>query len=471
MSPRPFRITCLGCRRKDIAAITQIVQEAGRAPQIDLVEAASITDAAFPKPIVHAVVLSPAVLRTVGPEQEQVIRTATGWGTFRLYLLGEPPPRGLRWDDFVQRTPAQDVTRLAHTILAFFDQADSMNRLGLVRGFRDFACKGLYRPLSLFWPASYLCLGALLVGAGLHAAGYSLLWEMPGHPVIAVVLSCGVAFFLAHYLTTALRNLALVVFVLRRMPRPSFFLPLFALGTLAGGALWAGCGLGYGGQIALWFAPALGLRALYLYCLRIRTELSSLSQIQRLLEANGPRASELLDIGRKPISSSAIPLRAHRAREVFISYMHRSDWSVRTAGECHAHLTAAGYPVFFDRSTIEAGTLWRMQLMRGLSECGLFIAVLDSEAEVTLWVLSESVYAATLRKKLGKPRILLALRDPARLARGPFGRIYQDLFTLPEAHHPGIHLLEVPPEGLSRERLQAALHRIRPLCIFGAERQ
>jgi hypothetical protein len=470
MSTRPFRITCLGCQREDLAAITQIVQEAGRAPLIDLAEIASITAAAFPKPIVHAVVLSPAVCLSVGPEQEQVIRTATGWGTFRLYLLGEPPPKGSRWDDFVQRTPAQDGNRLAHTILAFFDQADTMNRLGFVRGFRDFVCKGLYLPLGLLWPVSYLCLGALLVGAGLHAARHPSLWKMLGHPMIAAVLSFGVAFFLAHYLTTTLRNVALVVFVHRHMPRPGFFLPLFALGMLAGGALWAGHGLGCGGQIALLIAPALGLRALYLYCLCIRTELSSISQIQRLLEANGPLASELLDIGRKPISSSAIPLRAHRAREVFISYMHRSDWSVRTAGECQAHLTAAGYPVFFDRSTIEAGSLWRMQLMRGLSECGLFIAVLDSETEVTSWVLSESAYAATLRKNLGKPRILLVLRNPARLACGPFGHIYQDLFTLQEAHRPGIHLLEVPPEGLSRECLQAAIHRIRPLCILGGAR-
>lgn len=470
MNARPYRISFLGCSSEDIAAITQVVQESEHARLIDLVDVADISAVAFPKPIVHAVVLSSTLLGTVGSEQERVIRTATGWGTFRLYLLGELPPKGSRWDDFVQRTPAQDATGLVHTIIAFFEQADAMNRLGAVRGFRDFVCKGLYRPLGLLWPASYLCLGALLAGAVLRAAGRPSLWAILGHPTVTAVLSCGVAFFLAHFMATTFRNLSIAVFVTRRVPSSGFFLPLFALGAIAGSALWAGHELGCGRQIALWFAPALGLRALDLYCRRNRAELSSLSQIQRLLEAKGPQARELLDIGRKPISSSAIPLRANRARQVFISYMHRSDWSVRTAGECHAHLTAAGYPAFFDRSTIEAGSLWRMQLMRGLSECGLFVAVLDGEAEVTSWVLSESVYAATLRKNLCKPRILIAVRDPAHLARSPFGRIYHDLFTLPEAHHPGIHLLEVPPEGLTCGRLLTALRRIRPLCILGAKR-
>lgn len=469
MSARPFRITCLGCRREDIAAITQAVQEAGHGLEVDLVEAPGITAEAFPKPVVHAVVLSPASLGVGGSDEERFIRTATSWGTFRLYLLGEPPLEGSRWDDFVQRTPAQDATRLAHTILGFFHQADAMNRLGLVRGLRDLACLGLYLPLGLLWSFSYICVGSLLAGAGLQAAGHPSLWEMLGHPVIATVLSGGVAFFLAHFFTTALRNFALVVFVARRMPTAGFFLPLVAWGTFAAGALWAGHRLGYDGQIALGFGPALGLLALYHYCRRIRAELSSITQIQRLLEANAPQAGELLDIGRDPIPSWAIPLRAHRAQVVFISYMHRSDWSVRTAGECHAHLTAAGHPVFFDRSTIEPGSLWRMQLIRGLSECGLFVAVLDGEAVATAWVLSESVHAATLRKNVGKPRILLVIRDPSRLARGPFGRIYHDVFTLPEAHHPGIHLLEVTPEGFSSERLQAALHRIRPLCILGEE--
>ncbi len=466
MSMRPFRITFLGSWPEDIASIRQVMQEAGRASQIDLEEVADITAAAFPQPIVHAVVLSSALLGTMGSEQERVIRTTTGWGTFRLYVLGELPPIGSRWDDFVQRTPSQDATGLAHTIIAFFEQADAMNRLGVVRGFRDFVCKGLYRPLDLLWPASYLCLGALLAGAVLRAAGHPFLWTILGDPMVETVLSFGVAFFLAHFVATAFRNLSLVVFVVRRVPSQSFFLPLFALGTIAGVALWTGHELGCDKQIALCFAPALGIRALYLYCRRIRAELFSLSQIQRLLEANGPLAGELLDIGRKSISSGAIPLRAYRARQVFISYMHRSDWSVRTASECHAHLTAAGHPVFFDRSTIEAGSLWRVHLMRGLSECGLFIAVLDGEAEVTSWVLSESAYAATLRKNLCKPRILLAVRDSAHLARSPFGRIYHDLFTLPEAHHPGIHLLEVPPEGLTSEAILATIQHIRPLCIF-----
>jgi hypothetical protein len=471
MNARPFRITFLGCRREDLAAITQVVQEAGRASMIDLLEVTDITDEAFPKPIVHAVVLSSALLGTVGSEQERVIRTATGWGTFRLYVLGELPPIGSRCDDFVQRTPAQDATRLAHTIIAFFEQADAMNRLGLVRGLRDLVCLGLYLPLGLLWSFSYICVGVLLAGVGLQAAGHPWLWEALHHPVLATVLSGGIAFFLVHFFTTALRNCALVVFVARRVPTVGFFVPLIVWATFAGSAIWAGHRLGYGGQIALGLVPALGLLALHHYCRRIRAELASITQIQRLLETDGPQASELLDIGRDPLSSGAIPLRANRARQVFISYMHRSDWSVRTACECHAHLTAAGHPVFFDRSTIEPGSLWRRQLMRGLSECGLFVVVLDGEAEATSWVLSESVHAATLRKNVGKPRILLVVRNSARLVRGPFGRIYHDLFTRPEAHHPGIHLLEVPPEGLSGEHLLSALHRIRPLCILGGKRE
>ena len=69
-----------------------------------------------------------------------------------------------------------------------------------------------------------------------------------------------------------------------------------------------------------------------------------------------------------------------------------------------------------------------------LSECGCFIAVLDAVPAVTEWVLAESAYAAMLRKSIGKPRILLIVRNAEELVtlrRGPSGTLFMDLFDLP----------------------------------------
>lgn len=372
-------------------------------------------------------------------------------------------------DDFIQRTGTDSIPELTRNILAFFEQADAMNRVSVRRAFRDTLAKALYPLLGLLWPFAYVCVFTLIAHLILTLVGTPVAISTLHQQAVVAVLCAGAGFFLTHAFHVTFRNIAFAVCVVRRIPPCGFFLPPLGLVAASTAIIWS-CGLlGCAWQLPIWIASSAVLHALYLSCRRIRAELASISRIQSLLDANGPHSGELLDIGSVRVSTSAFPVFAHESRDVFISYMHRSVWSVLTASRIHEQLKEAGHPVFFDRTTIEPGGPWRTSLMRGLSECGLFIAVLDDdEAAATAWVLSESIYAATLRKTIGKPRILLVIRGPSgteRLARGRFGRVYRDLFTRPEAQRPGTRIVVAPPTGLPQGELLEAIASLRPISI------
>ena len=78
------------------------------------------------------------------------------------------------------------------------------------------------------------------------------------------------------------------------------------------------------------------------------------------------------------------------------------------------------------------------------------------------------VHAASLRKSIGKPRILVIVRDAAQfdmLRDGPFGTLFMDLFD-PRGVHDGGGILIAGDDELSEGRIMQALSRIRPMCLL-----
>jgi hypothetical protein len=149
--------------------------------------------------------------------------------------------------------------------------------------------------------------------------------------------------------------------------------------------------------------------------------------------------------------------------------MHGSKWSCETAALIHRWTAERGFDVFLDQSSIASGSLWRQLLLRATSECGWFIAVLDGEMDPTDWVLAESAYAVLLRKIIGKPRILMVVRNAAQLARlrrSAFGVLYADVFHLPPERCFGASILVLGQDELTDELIFRAMKGVRPMCLL-----
>jgi hypothetical protein len=110
-------------------------------------------------------------------------------------------------------------------------------------------------------------------------------------------------------------------------------------------------------------------------------------------------------------------------------------------------------------------------LLRSLSECGLFVAVIDGDALMTEWVLAESTYAALLRKSVGKPRIILIVQNVQRIVedkQNPINSIYLDVFKHSPAHFMGATILSVDCDRhLTEDHFLRAIEDVRPMSLLG----
>jgi hypothetical protein len=423
--------------------------------------------------VIHAIVFTRASLARATPSDVAAVRSATKPGTCRVYLSvssGEPPPAGVNpLDDFIQRTLTNSADAVAQQIIAFFREADDLNRRSTLFGMRDLTCLGAYRFLRVLWPLSYLFATLHVINAAAVLGGRG---PWPGvlasqHMVPAA--SFFGAFFIVYCIFVVVRNALFAVRIVKRL-NPGFALHAGALGLAAAATARSIAALdGLTSRIFVSAVLAVGAYLFYMYARRIRAECSSLSQLQAAM-ADARRRTEVLNtVGRQPFTSGAFPLLPFRSRSLFISYMHGSEWSSQTAALIHRWTATHGFHVLMDQSTIPSGSLWRQFLLRALSECGLFIAVLDGEAAATEWVLAESAYAALLRKSIGKPRILLVVRNETGLAglqKGPFGVLYTDLFQLRPEFCLGAAILIADHAELSDELILRAMEQVRPMCLL-----
>jgi len=290
------------------------------------------------------------------------------------------------------------------------------------------------------------------------------------YPSVVPVATFLGAFFIVHCIFVIARNGLYGMRIVKRLDLAFWLraggLALAAAATAGSIAVLDGSTLRIFASVVL----AAGSYLEYVYARRIRAECTSLSQIHADI-ADTRRCIETLNtIGRQPITSSVFPFFPYRSKALFISYMHDSKWSSETAAMIHRSTAEHGFVVFLDQSSIASGSLWRQSLLRAISECGWFIAVLEDEVAATDWIVAESAYAALLRKNVGKPRILIVVRNAegiTKLQHGPFGMVYRDIFQLPRGGFcVGAAILATGDAGFPVDLLLRALKEVRPMCLL-----
>lgn len=473
LSRASFRVTLVGSVPAEWDDLEAALGRAGGSLTFAVKRQPSATTASFPLEAIHAIVFTPTSRARMTATDVDAVRSATEPGTCRIYLLVPPDssaPRGASpLDEFIQRTPMHDPDAVAGQIIAFFREADDLNRRSTLLGLRDRTCLWAYQFLKFLWPCSYVFAALHIVNTAAVLAGRG---PWPGVLAKSYVVPAATffgAFFVIHCIFVLGRNALFGIRIVKRLD--------LGFAGSAGASVVAAAATSHSiaavdQSMARIFASAvlaLGAYVYYMYARRVRVECTSLSALQAAM-ANGRRRTEVLNaVGRQPLPSSAFSLLPCRSRSLFISYMHGSEWSRQTAALIRSWTTEHGFDVFLDRSSIPSGSRWREFLLRGVSESGWFIAVLDGDVAVTEWVLAESAYAALLRKSIGRPRILLVARDTdglATLQRGPFGVVYMDLFQLPPDRCVGAGALSAEGGELSERLIMRAMERVRPICLL-----
>jgi hypothetical protein len=468
-----FRVTLIGCTAAELRIVEDSLRRVKGPLSYETKSGPSITASSFPPGLIHAVAFTPASSTRLTAEDVENIRAATGIGTCRVYLVvfDSPVPESdiSLLDEFIQKTSDHTANAVAEEIVAFFREADALNRGSTFRGIRDAACLRAYASLTLLWNCSYV-FGVLHILNALMQLKRRELW--PGvhvHPNVSLVAAFFGAFFIVISVSAIFRN---ALFSIRVMKQLSLEFPLlgglFSLAAAATAYSIAGLGESTLRTLAS-SALAVAAYLIYMYSRRVRVECTSLSEVQAAMGEPQRRTEILARVGKSPLGSNAYPFFSFRSKSLFISYGHGSEWSRATAGFIERCADANGFQVFLDRSSIRSGSLWRQALLRSLSECGFFIAVLDGQFTATQWVLAESVYAAMLRKSIGKPRILAIVRNAEQLdmlRRGPFGILFMDVFNFRHELCDGGTILIAGDDELSEARVLQALSRIRPMCLL-----
>lgn len=471
----PFCITLINLALKEELDFKDRVSYPNKSSGITIRSVKKVSDVTYPDSVIHAIVLGRQGLLLLKTEDENILRSASESGTCRIYTLIQDAPLhsdiNFRFDDFIQRTAQNSPESIIQEIISFFREADLLNRQSTLFALRDKLCLIAYKILRILWPASYIATAFLLLNAVSSFIGYRIDQSFLFFENLIKPLTFLGIFFIIHSIITISRNWLSGLHYTRKFGFE------FVIGVLA--YIMAIAVTAY----SIWIIEQdllvlcillimnIGLYSFYMYSRRIRAELTSISFLQTEMTEKSLQQKTLENIGNAPFSPSSFPLLPFRSKTLFISYMHSSVWSSETAEITHKWASEIGYRVFLDRSTIPSGTLWRKHLLKSLSQCTYFLAVIDGNAEATAWVLAESAYAALLRKNIGKPRILLLIKDAQKISQdkqNPFYLNYRDLFELPDSYFPGAAILSIDKETLLKGQFLHALGEIRAMSLINS---
>jgi hypothetical protein len=432
----------------------------------------SVAAVSYPLKQVHAIVLSQERASNLTEAEKAVIRSATSPATCRAYVAPswEAQSAGkIPFDSYVQRGAAEDASILAGEILEFFAEADKLNRHWTRCAVRDAICLPAFGVLQILWPPSYAAAALHVSNAVAALVGYGLWLKEFSNPFLMSILTFFGVFFVVHCLFAAARNVLFAVRILHP-PRLSFLPSTSLVGVVVATVAWSIAATdGSSLRVLASTVLAVGAYNFYLYARRLQSECNSLPEIAKDM-ANSDLRTGMLQSARKwGLGPSHLPFFPYRSKKLFISYMRRSAWSSETAESIHEWAKANGYDVFWDRFSIAPGVLWQKYLLRACGECAWFIAVLDHEAPETEWVLAESWHAAAQRKNVGKPNILLVVRDAdgrQKLRSTPYGYIYWDVLEPCPSLRIGAGILSCDGGKLSKERISQVLNEVRPMCLL-----
>ncbi len=435
-----------------------------------------VVDAAFHPACVHAIVFTPSSLADVGEADVEAVRSAANMGTCRIYLAVGSDEKSLSnnslMDDFIQRSPSYDYDRIVKEIDTFFHEADRLNRESTPMAIRDKACLMIHGILSHLWPVSYMVAALLVLDAAWVVVGRPSWLVRYLSPWVLFPMTFYAFFFVVHCIRVIIRNWLLAIRIARRVDLP-LIIGSLVLCSAATATVYAIVMIE---PAMTWSVSclllAILLLAVYTFCRRIRFECTSISGLQESL-ANPDRREEVINgISKTRLGQNSFPLFPFRGKKLFISYMHLtpSHWSSESAEKVSEWAEAQGFEVFLDRSAIQSGTLWRNSLLRAVSECNVFVALLDGDVPVTHWVLAESAYASLLRKSIGKPLTLLVIKNPDQIVQNganPFRRVYADVFECPPGQSFGASVLPVDEaRPLTDKRFLQAIDAVRPMSLL-----
>ncbi|MFZ4802651.1 MAG: toll/interleukin-1 receptor domain-containing protein [Chlorobium sp.] len=468
-------ITLVGFNSTESNKIESALSSAGGFSKFHIRREEAVSGTSFSVRVIHAIVFSLIGLENVTDADVNIIRSATKLGTCRVYLAvetGSASSIGVSLlDDFIQTSSVHGFDALAKQIITFFREADDLNRRNMFPAFRDRICLFALKFLNLLLPVSHLF-------AGLHFFYLAILFaeseSLFSIPIIQYFLPTSTFFgfyFIVHYLYVFVQNGLVQVLINKRINLGLFALNASCYGFAVVAVFYSIVTSEQQNILRIYISAVLSVivYTFYMHAYRIRSECTSVSFIHSALSDSLRRIDMLNSIGRQSLNSSSFPLFPFRSRSIFISYMRGSQWSSGTAVHIHKWATKDGRDVFIDLSAIPTGGLWRQFLLRGISECGYFVVLIDGNFTASEWVLAESAYAAQLRKKIGKPRILLVVRNVQGIAKdqqNPFHIIYRDMFQGSLAHCYGIRILSVDIEELTAELFWQALEGIQPMSLL-----
>jgi hypothetical protein len=471
--PASFCVTLIGFPAAEFRAVEAALGRARGSLAYATRSVPSASGSPFQPSQVHAIAFTPESLTRVTAEDEEIIRRVTALGTCRAYVVAfedHVADWNVSWlDEFIQRSPDHSANTVAQQIISFFSESDGLNRYSTHRGIRDAACLRMYPVLAFLWTCSYIIGTLHVLNATMHVKGHELWPGVHLYPEAQQVATFFGAFFILISVAAIVRN---ALYSVRVMKLVSLEFPLWAtfFSFLVGATAYSIASLGES-EMSILVPSVLGVAGYfsYMYCRRVRGECTSLSQLRAAMD-EPHRLSALVDhIGKAPLGSTAYPFFSFRSRSLFISYWHSSGWSRATAEIIRQSTHGNGFDVFLDQSSIHSGSLWRQALLRSLSECGFFVTALDVHSAASGWVLAECLYAAMLRKSIGKPRILVVIPSTEQLdllREGPFGILFRDLFDFRHAIRDGGSILIAGNDELSEARILQALSGIRPMRLL-----
>jgi len=484
----PHCITLIGFTPDELHNITDALRRACPSSRFDIRNVQNAAYTSFPVSVCHAIVFTPTSIEQVTTEDENTLRTTTKLGTGRIYLACATdtfsPLDNSRLDDFIQHTQAHGFEAIAEEIVIFFQEIHTINLYNMFHAVHDWACLTIIWFLKFLFPLSYLFVSLYVFQSATLLAGHEFFFRLFSIQYFKSASTFLCLFFLVHCFFVITRNGLRFVQINKYPPNKDSENLIseierinrdFAFGALGMGL--AATATAYSiavidqniSRIFISLVFAAGAYILFMYARRIGFESTSLSGIQSQLADSQLRIAILDAIGRKPIGSGAFSLLPVRSKTIFISYMHGSQWSSDTAHKVQQWTSERGHKVFIDKSSIPAGGLWRKYLVQSISECGIFVAVIDGKSTPSEWVVAESYYAAHLRKSIGKPRIFLVIlnyQDIAKNQQNPFHIIFRDMFQSPSSFWYGATILSVDSEDLTAERFFHAMAEIRPMSLL-----
>lgn len=474
----PFCVTLISFSSKEEVDFKERLINVENSIRLSIRSEKKVSDTTYPDSVINAIAFNHEGLKLITNEDENIIRSASKLGTCRIYLVTRNSSKlayeNSRLDEFIQRTSQNSFEAIAQEIISFFREADQLNRRSTLFAFRDSLCLSTYKTLKNLWPVSYIAATILVLKGVITFMGLGFFQGfLLFNYLIPPLIFFGI-FFVLQSIITISRNWLFRLLVARKL-NFDFFIHIF-------GYLLACATTTYSILIieqdlmllCLFSALNIGLYLFYMYARRIQAELTSISGLQTKMTDKVQQINTLNNIGKEPFSPSSFPLLPFNQKTLFISYMHGSKWSSETAELTHKWANDSGYKVFLDRSTIPSGTLWRKYLLQSISECVFFIAIIDGDVDATEWVLAESAYAALLRKNIGKPRILLVVKNLQKITQNkqnPFYLNYLDVFNMPKEYCFGAGILSTDNNALSAESFLQALKDIRSMSLLFSERK